>query len=346
MSKILDTLIKSGAIKNAQIMSESDFFHEQPFIKTRLPILNIAFSGSLDGGISNGMTIIAGASKSFKTLLGLFCVQAYLDHDPEACAIIYDSEFGMTPQYLQSLKIDTSRIIHVPIEHIEQLKFDYVKRLDQIKKGDKVITLVDSLGMLPSKKEVDDAIEEKSVADMTRAKAIRSFFRITTPLLTTKAIPAICISHTYKSQDFMPKDVVGGGTSVVFAANQVFIISRAQEKDGNEVSGYKFTINIDKSRYVKEKSKLPFYVYHETGINKYSGLLDIALEAGVCSKPANGWYSKINTVTGEMMPDKYRMKDTNTKEFWNDLLEYPLFKNWISETYKLSTNLYEELPDE
>jgi len=205
MSKLLDKLKKAGTIKHAEILADSPFFNAKDCIQTNLPILNVAFSGSLSGGLVPGLSVFAGASKSFKTLLGLYCMKAYFDKYPDAVALVYDSEFGITPDYLQANGIDTSRVIHIPIEHIEMLKFDIVKRLDEISRGDKVFIMIDSLGALSSKKEVEDALDEKSVSDMTRAKAIRSLLRIITPHLTMKDIPCIVINHIYQcgTEDMM-----------------------------------------------------------------------------------------------------------------------------------------------
>jgi len=335
-TKLMSKLLAAGSIKLASTLSESAFFNKKDIIQTKLPILNLAFSGSLDGGLVPGLTIFAGASKSFKTLLGLYCMKAYFDKYPDAIAIVYDSEFGITPEYLSSNGIDTSRVIHIPIEHIEQLKFDIVKRLEQINRGDRVFLLLDSLGALSSKKEVEDAMDEKSVTDMTRAKAIRSLLRIITPHLTMKDIPMIVVNHIYQTMELFSRSVVGGGTAVTYSANQIFIISKAQEKDGADLVGWNFTINIEKSRFVKEKAKFPFTVTYEGGINKWSGLLDIAMEASLVVKPSNGWYSRVNLETGEVEDKKFRFKDTNTSEFWKAMLSNPLFNDKIKKMYQIA----------
>lgn len=334
---LLDRIKKAGTIKQASVLSESPFFNAKDCIPTNLPILNVAFSGSLSGGLVPGLTVLAGASKSFKTLLGLYCMKAYFNKYPDSIALIYDSEFGITPEYLIANGIDTDRVIHVPIEHIEMLKFDIVKRLEEIKRGDKVFLMVDSLGALSSKKEVEDALDEKSVSDMTRAKAIRSMLRIITPHLTMKDIPCIVINHIYQTMELYSKAIVGGGTAVTYSANQIFIISKSQEKEGTELVGWNFTINIEKSRFVREKAKLPFTVKFDGGISKWSGLLEMALESGHVVKPSNGWYSKCNPETGEMEEKKYRMKDTDTKDFWLPIIQDKSFQTWVKQNYQVST---------
>jgi RecA/RadA recombinase len=332
---LAERLAKSGAVKTSSILSESNFFNKKDTIKTDLPILNIAFSGDVDGGLVSGLTIFAGESKTYKTLGALYCLKAYLDKYPEGACLLYDSEFGVTPEYLQCNGIDTSRVVHIPIEHIEQLKFDMVKRLEEIQRGDKVFIMVDSIGMVPSIKEVNDALDEKAVADMTRAKALRSWLRIITPQLSTKDLPAIIISHIYQTQEMYSKAVVSGGTAVTYAANTVFIFTKAQEKDANgELAGYNFSININKSRFVKEKSKLTFTVRYDQGIDKYSGLLDIAIDAGIIIKPGKGWYQMLDESTGEMIEPKIRLKDISD-EMWENILKSEKFKIHVKKTYQL-----------
>lgn len=332
MSKLLDKIKSAGSIKIADVLSESAFFNEKDLVPTDLPILNVAFSANLFGGFSSGLSLLAGASKSFKTMLGLYAMKAYLDKYEDAIAVFYDSEFGVTPSYIKTFGIDTSRIVHIPIRHIEELKFDIVKRLDAIDRGEKVFIFIDSVGNLASKKEVEDAENEKSVADMSRAKALKSLFRIITPSLTTKDLPCFAIMHTYKTMDLFPKDVVSGGTGAVYSANQIFIITKAQEKEGTEIVGYRFTINIEKSRMVREKSKLPFTVMYGKGIMKYSGLFDIALDLGYIVKTSAVSYG-VPSIYGE---DKFKRKASeNNPEFWDKILADEKFQELIFNRFSL-----------
>lgn len=132
--------------------------------------------------------------------------------------------------------------------------------------------------------------------------------------------------------------VVTHNTGSYYSADNIFIIGRQQEKDGSEVVGYNFIINVEKSRYVKEKSKIPVTVTAKNGISRWSGLLDIALESGHVIKPTNGWYSKVNTETGEIEDKKWRIKETDTKEFWNDILNDKTFKDFVEGKYRMSHN--------
>jgi RecA/RadA recombinase len=208
---ILDKLKKNSTIKETAILSESKFFTKADMVQTTVPALNIALSGSLDGGLTPSLFVIAGKSKHFKTSFSLVMAKSYLDKYPESVLLFYDSEFGSPQSYFSSFGIDTSRVLHTPIMDVEELKFDIMAQLNNIDRNDKVIIIIDSIGNLASKKEVEDAINEKSVADMSRAKSLKSLFRMVTPYLTTKDIPLIAINHTYDTQEMYSKAVVSGG---------------------------------------------------------------------------------------------------------------------------------------
>lgn len=332
---LLDRLQKAGSIKNTSTLEDSTFFNTKEFVKTDIPIINLALSGDVDGGLISGLTFLAGPSRHFKSLLGLILVKAYMDKYKDAVCLFFDTEFGVTPEYVKTNGIDTSRVLHIPIEHLEQLKFDISKRLEEIKKGDKVIIFIDSVGNLASKKEVDDALDEKAVADMSRARVMKSLWRIVTPHLTIKDIPCIAVNHTYQTMEMYAKSVMSGGTGGMYSANQVWIIGKSQEKDGTELIGYNFTINIEKSRFVKEKSKFPFTVTWDGGIQKYSGLMEVALEGNFVTKPANGWYAKVDQNTGEI-GDKKRLADTHNAEFWEPILHTEKFKEFIKHKYGIA----------
>lgn len=330
---ILDKIKKNSSIKESAILAKSKFFTDKDMIPTSVPAINIALSGKLSGGLTPGLTMWAGPSKHFKTAFSLLMAKSYLDKYEDAALLFYDSEFGTPQSYFDSFGIDTNRVLHTPLTDIEQLKFDVMQQLSQLDRTDKLIIIIDSIGNLASKKEVDDALEGKSVADMSRAKQVKSLFRMVTPHLTMKDIPMIVVNHTYKEIGLYPKDIVGGGTGSYYSADNIFILGRQQEKEGTEIVGYNFIINVEKSRYVKEKSKIPVSVSFNGGISKWSGLLDIALESGHVIKPSNGWYSKVDVETGEVEEKKYREKDTDTKEFWIPILKQKSFNEFVENKY-------------
>ncbi len=133
-----------------------------------------------------------------------------------------------------------------------------------------------------------------------------------------------------------PKDIVGGGTGSYYSADNIFILGRQQEKEGTELVGYNFIINVEKSRYVREKSKIPVTVSFDGGISRWSGLLDIALESGHVIKPSNGWYSKVDVKTGEIEDKKYRIKDVDSKDFWMSILKDKKFREFVENKYRVA----------
>ena len=334
---ILDKIKKNSSIKDSAILSKSKFFTQKDMISTAVPAINIALSGKLDGGLTPGLTMWAGPSKHFKTAFSLLMAKSYLDKYEDAALLFYDSEFGTPQSYFDSFGIDTDRVLHTPLTDIEQLKFDIMQQLTNLERGEHLIIVIDSIGNLASKKEVEDALEGKSVADMSRAKQVKSLFRMVTPHLSLKDIPMIVVNHTYKEIGMFPKDIVGGGTGSYYSADNIFIIGRQQEKEGTEIVGYNFIINVEKSRYVKEKSKIPITVSFDGGISKWSGLLDIALESGHVIKPSNGWYSKVDKDTGEIEQKKWRIKETDSKEFWLPILKQKSFRDFVENRYSVTS---------
>ena len=332
---VMDRLKKNSKIKGTDILANSKIFSQQDFAPTQVPMVNVALSGDTEGGLGSGLTVLAGPSKHFKTSFALLMAAAYMKKHPEAIMLFYDSEFGSPQTYFESFDIDTSRILHTPITDVEKLKFDLVSQLEAIEKDDRVIIVIDSIGNLASKKELEDAINEKSVADMSRAKALKGLFRMVTPYLTMKNIPLLAINHTYKEIGLFPKDIVGGGTGIYYSADNIWILGRQQQKTGTEIKGYNFIINVEKSRFVKEKSKIPVSVTWDGGIERYSGLLDIAMAGNFVAKPSNGWYQKVDTSTGEMVGTKVRTKDTLNAEFWEPIFETTNFADFLQKTYKI-----------
>ena len=330
----MDKLKKNSKIKTTEVLSQSKFFNEKDMVPTNVPMINVALSGSIDGGLSSGLTVLAGPSKHFKTSFALLMAASYLKKYDDAVMLFYDSEFGSPQSYFEQFDIDVSRVLHTPVANVEELKFDLVSQLEELDRGDNVIIVIDSIGNLASKKELEDALSEKSVADMSRAKALKGLFRMATPYLTMKNIPMIAVNHTYKEIGLFPKDVVGGGTGIYYSADNIWILGRQQDKKGTEVQGYHFVINVEKSRFVKEKSKIPITVSWDGGVRDYSGLLDVALAGGYVTKPSNGWYAETNVETGEVGA-KVRYDQTLDKEFWDPIFANTDFKEFVKKQYQI-----------
>ena len=333
----MDKLKQNSKLKHTEVLSDSKFFNEKDQTQTDVPMVNVALSGSVDGGLSSGLIVLAGPSKHFKTMFALMMAGAYLKKHKDAVMLFYDSEFGSPQAYFEQFEIDTSRVLHTPITNVEELKFDLIGQLEGMDRKDNVIVVIDSIGNLASKKEMEDTMNEKSVADMSRAKALKGLFRMTTPYLAMKNIPLLAVNHTYMEIGLFPKAIVGGGTGIYYSADNIWILGRRQKKTGTEVTGYDFVINIEKSRYVKEKSKIPISVSWEGGVEKNSGLLEVAMAGGYVVKPSNGWYQR----AGE--ESKVREKETLTEEFWQPIFDNTDFKEFIKKQYTIGHKALVEL---
>jgi len=333
-----EKLIKNSTIDMTATLTDSKIFTKKDVITTMVPMINVALSGSVDGGLTPGLTMLAGPSKHFKTGFALLMASAFLKKYKEGVVLFYDSEFGTPQAYFNTFGIPFDSVVHTPITDIEELKFDIMQQMKQLERGEHVMIVIDSIGNLASKKEVDDAMDGKSVADMSRAKQLKSLFRMITPHLTLKDIPMVVINHTYKTIEMYSKDVVGGGTGSYYGSDNIWILGRQQDKDDKEIKGYHFVINVEKSRYVKEKSKIPITISYEGGINRWSGLLDIAVDGGYIIKPKVGWYATVDKETGEVHTPSVRAGDiVDNKEFWMKMFKDTDFAAYLENKYKMGS---------
>lgn len=335
---LAERLIKTIKSPHAAMLNKSILTNEKTITTTRVLGMNIALSGDIWGGFQSGVTQWAGPSKHFKTLFALIQVKAYLDQFPDAMCILYDSEFGAPMSYFESLGIDPSRVIHVPVLTLEELRTEMVNTLEEIKRGDRVIVMIDSIGNLASKKETDDAISGKEAADLTRAKVAKSLFRIVTPHFAMKDINLIVVNHTYQTLEIHSRQQVGGGTGSYYAADNIFVLGRQQDRPaGGDVRGYDFVINVEKSRYTKEKSKIPIYVSNTGGLDRYSGMADLAIEAGLLSPAKKGYYFKVDLETGEVEDKQYPLSKIEADREWmKNLTTNEKFQTFIKNKYQLA----------
>ena len=333
-NSLAEKILKSSNVKLASIYSDSEIINaSSEFAPTSVPMLNVALSGKWNGGVSSGITILAGPSRMGKTFIGLIFVKAYLDKYPDSVCVFMDSELGAGKAYFERLNIDTSRIIHIPLKNIEEAKFAITGIYKDLERGDKVITFFDSIGNIASKKEMDDAIDGKSVQDMSRAKQLKSFFRIITPYVNLLNVPFIAVNHTYQTTDFFPQQVMGGGTGPMYTANNVLFMSKSKDKDGKEVTGFDFKLKAEKSRFIREGSVFTMNVSFENGIDKYSDLFDFALETGFIISPTKGFYQKAEKY-GDVR--KYRRSDfERNDEIWKQLVEDDEFISAYERKYAL-----------
>ena len=332
-----EKLIKNSTIEFTATLEDSKIFTKKDIIPTSVPMINVALSGAVDGGLTPGITMLAGPSKHFKTGFALLMASAFLKKYADGVILFYDSEFGTPQSYFETFGIPFDSVVHTPVTDVEQLKFDVMKQLTAIERGEHVMVIIDSIGNLASKKEVEDTLNEKSVADMSRAKQLKSLFRMITPYMTLKDIPMVVVNHTYKEIGLYPKDIVGGGTGSYYGSDNIWILGRQQDKDSDGIQGYHFVINVEKSRYVKEKSKIPITINYQGGINRWSGLLDVAIDGGYIAKPKVGWYARVDKETGEVLAPNMRAGDiVDNSDFWKAVFKETDFAKYIKEKYSIA----------
>lgn len=354
MAGLRDRILKSSNIKEAALLSKSTFFQNRVQIPMDIPVLNIALSGSLDGGLTGGHTAIGGPSRHFKTQFALAIARSFQKHyadsdnEDDGMVVWFDSEFGSPQEYFEQNDIDMDKVIHVPITTIEELRSEMANQLKNLTRDDKVIFIVDSLGFLSSEKEIENAENEHNVADMQRGKTMKSAFRVVTSRLKKFDIPLITINHTYQTMEMFSKEVISGGTGITLSADNIWFIGRRQVKDKKtkEVLGYQFIIKSNKSRFLKEGSDFDVDVSWEDGVSKWSGLFRIASELGYIQSPSKGYYEVIDMDTGEVLFDKkYRKADIEKDdEVWTTLIEKTGFKKAVEDRYVIKSG--DDIEDE
>lgn len=332
-SNLLNKILSNANSDMAAIIDDSEFFTDQYDIPTEILALNLAFSANIRKGFTGGLITIAGPSKHFKSSFGLVAMKAFQDKHKDGIIIFYDSEGGISIEYLKMHGIDTKRVVHDFVTDIEELKHKMVPQLDGLERGDPVMFFVDSVGNLSSKREYENAIEGNTATDMTRAKELKSLTRLINGKLKIKKIPCIMINHSYQTLELYSKAIVGGGTGIVYSSDTIFMIGRSQDKNEKtkEIEGWNFTITIDKSRFVKEKVKFEINVKYDGGISKYSGLASIAEDLGII-KECNIGRSK-----GYEFENIQVLRDDvdRDEKFWNLVLSKSDFEKQAEAKFKL-----------
>jgi RecA/RadA recombinase len=342
---LIDRLKKNSTLTGTATLAESKVYGVKEFVHTPIPMINVALSGRIDGGLTPGTTVVAGPTKHFKSAFGLLLCGTWLNHYKDSVIMYYDSEGGIPESYVKSFGIDMERVVYNRLLDLEQLRHDLMVQVEKLEKGDKVLFFIDSIGNLASRKEAEDAKKsDDSKADMTRAKVVKSIFRLMTPRFMEKELPLICVNHTYQTLDVHSKQVMSGGTGPYYNANNIWIVGREQNEEDIKVEGgddgkkktkkvlegYDFKIRIEKSRFVKEKSVFPITVSFDEGIKRWSGLFEDALEAGIIKQAKQGWYT-----IGENEKNLRKDDIIDSDEIWENILKNTNLANIIQLKYQL-----------
>lgn len=261
------------------------------YIDTGSYILNALLSGSIYKGLpGNKITALAGESSTGKTYFTLGIVNQFLKDNPDGGVIYFESESAITKQMLIDRGIDIDRLIIVPVATVQQFRFQALLVLEKYM-ADKeenrrpLLMCLDSLGMLSTTKEMEDSAEGKETKDMTRAAILKAAFRVLTLKLGQAKVPMVVTNHTYDVIGSMfPTKEMGGGTGLKYAADYIVFLSRKKEKDGTEVVGHVIHCKNHKSRLTKENKMVDVLLRYDTGLNRYYGLIDLAVDHGIFNK--------------------------------------------------------------
>ena len=292
MTSILKDLIKASGNEYANIVSEGVAAGDvDEFIDTGSHIFNALLSGSLYGGLpSNKITALAGESATGKTYFALGVVKQFLEDHKDSAVIYFESESAISKDMIESRGIDSSRVVIVPVVTVQQFRNQAINILDKYietpkSKRPKMFFVLDSLGMLSTTKEIEDTAEGKETKDMTRAQITKGAFRVLTLKLGRVGIPMIVTNHTYDVIGSMfPQKEMGGGSGLKYAASSIIFLSKKKEKEGTEIIGNIIHCKNAKSRMTVENRMVDVRLSYDKGLDRYYGLLDMALAFNVFTK--------------------------------------------------------------
>ena len=323
MSFIKD-LVKASGNEYANIVAEGVSAGDvDSFVDTGSYIFNALLSGSLYGGLpANKITAIAGESATGKTFFALGMCKQFLEDNPESAVIYFESESAITKEMIEERGIDSNRMIIVPVVTVQEFRQQSISILDKYLETDEskrppMMFCLDSLGMLSTTKEIEDTAAGKETRDMTRAQIVKGAFRVLTLKLGRAKVPMIVTNHTYDVIGSMfPTKELGGGSGLKYAASSIVYLSKKKEKEGTEVIGNIIHCKNAKSRLTVENRIVDVRLTYDKGLDRYYGLLDLALDSGVFEKQS----TRVLLPTGKTEFGK-TINNNPEKYFTEDVME-------------------------
>jgi RecA/RadA recombinase len=285
----LKQIIKETGNEFASIVDEGvEAGDVASFIDTGSYIFNGLISGSIHGGLpANKITAIAGESATGKTFFVLGMVKSFLDNNPDANVVYFESESALTKDLIESRGIDSTRIAIMPVTTVQEFRTQSLRVLDsylELNEADRkpLFLVLDSLGMLSTTKEIEDTADGKETRDMTRSQVVKAAFRVLTLKLGKAKVPLVITNHTYDVIGSMfPQKEMGGGSGLKYAASTIVYLSKKKEKDGTDIVGNIIHCKTHKSRLSKENMMVDTRLRYDTGLDRHYGLLDLAVKHGI-----------------------------------------------------------------
>ncbi len=314
VNDFLKDIIKSTGNEYASLVEDGvEAGDVENFIDTGSYIFNALLSGSIHGGLpANKITALAGESATGKTYFLCGIVKNFLDANPDAGVIYFESESAITKQMIVDRGIDAKRMVIVPVTTVQEFRTQAIRVLDTYlaqNEADRkpMFLCLDSLGMLSTTKEVEDTTDGKETRDMTRAQVLKAAFRVLTLKLGKAKIPMVVTNHTYDVVGSMfPTKEMGGGSGLKYAASSIIYLSKKKEKDGTEVVGNIVHCKNHKSRLTVENKMVDVRLTYDKGLDKYYGLLELAEKYDI--------FKKVST--------RYELPD-GSKQFGKTILNDP-----------------------
>ena len=318
----LKNLIRTTGNEFASILEEGVAAADvSGYIDTGSYIFNALLSGSIyDGLPDNKITALAGESATGKTFFALGMCKQFLEDNADAAVIYFESESATSKKMIEERGIDSSRIMMVPVTTVQEFRTQAIRILDQYmedKTDMKMLFVLDSLGMLSTTKEIEDTTAGAETRDMTRAQLVKGAFRVLTLKLAKAGVALVVTNHTYDQMGLFAKRVMGGGSGLKYAASSILFLSRKKEKEGTEVIGNIIHCKNEKSRLTVENRVVDVMLTYKKGLDRYYGLLDLAIKYGIFKKSSTrvelpgGTTQFAKTINNN--PEKYFTKEVLDK---------------------------------
>ena len=324
MNDFLKDIIKETGNEYASLVSDGvEAGDNDSFIDTGSYIFNALLSGSLYGGLpANKITALAGESATGKTYFLMGMVKNFLDANPDAGVVYFESESAITKQMVIDRGIDPDRMVILPVTTVQEFRTQGLKVLDRYMQQDvdvrrPMFMCLDSLGMLSTTKEVEDTAEGKETRDMTRAQVLKAAFRVLTLKLAKAKVPMVVTNHTYDVVGSMfPTKEMGGGSGLKYAASSIVYLSKKKEKDGTEVIGNIVDCKNHKTRLTIENKMVDVRLTYDKGLDRHYGLIDLAVKYDIFKSVS----TRIELPDGSKQYGKTIMNDPE-KYFTEDVMK-------------------------
>ena len=324
MNDFLKDIIKETGNEYASLVSDGvEAGDNDSFIDTGSYIFNALLSGSLYGGLpANKITALAGESATGKTYFLMGMVKNFLDANPDAGVVYFESESAITKQMVIDRGIDPDRMVILPVTTVQEFRTQGLKVLDRYMQQDvdvrrPMFMCLDSLGMLSTTKEVEDTADGKETRDMTRAQVLKAAFRVLTLKLAKAKVPMVVTNHTYDVVGSMfPTKEMGGGSGLKYAASSIVYLSKKKEKDGTEVIGNIVHCKNHKSRLTIENKMVDVRLTYDKGLDRHYGLIDLAVKYDIFKSVS----TRIELPDGSKQYGKTIMNDPE-KYFTEDVMK-------------------------